>query len=107
MRKHIVPILENKNSSQFVAHWRNLSEEEAVVVFSNTLPNNPTKFLLHLLLTVGKLDTELDILNVQSFKEAFIEAGILLNSTVTDGAVKEIAKKEIFAGTASLHSRVI
>ena len=93
MRKHIVPILENKNSSQFVAHWRNLSEEEAVVVFSNTLPNNPTKFLLHLLLTVGKLDTELDILNVQSFKEAFIKAGILLNSTVTDGAVKEIAKK--------------
>ena len=92
-RKHIVPVLLKKKKCQFVAHWKHLSEEEAVVVFSSILPNNPTKFLLHLLLTFGDFDTELDILNVQTFKEAYISAKVLSDSTVSEETVKELTKK--------------
>ena len=92
-RKLIIPVLLKEKKYQFVAHWKHLSEEEAVVVFSSILPNNPTKFLLLLLLTFGDFDTELDILNVQTFKEAYITAKVLSDSTVSEETVKELTKK--------------
>ena len=92
MRIHIVPLLVTKKASQFVAHWKQLSEEDAVVVFSNILPNNPTKFLLHVLLTNGEFDTELDILNVQSFKEAFTKAKIIPSCNINAKTVQNLTR---------------
>ena len=92
MRRHIVPLLVTKKASQFVAHWKQLSEEDAVVVFSNVLPNNPTKFLLHVLLTNGEFDTEMDILNVQSFKEAFTTAKIIPSCNINAKTVQNLTR---------------
>ena len=92
MRKNVVPVLRSRNNSQFVAHWKSLSNETAVVVYSNILPNNPTKFLLHLLLTLGDFITEIDILNVQSFKDAFVAANVV-PSCVNEMTVKTVTRK--------------
>ena len=56
------------------------------------IPNNRTKLLLHLLLTQGDFYTEMDILNVQSFKDAFIAANVV-PSYVTDMKVKAVTRK--------------
>ena len=89
MRKHVVPVLRSRNKSQFVAHWNGLSKKTAVVVYSNILPNNPTNFLLILLLTHGDFYTEMDILNVQSLKDAFVAANVV-PSYVNDMIVKAV-----------------
>ena len=48
-----------------------------IPVFPHVLPNQPTRFLLHLLYSLGQFDTELELLGSTSFQECFVKAGLL------------------------------
>ena len=61
----------------FVSQDICLSNTPAEVVFSKVLPQNPANFLFHLLLTSAEFETELDLLNVPTFRDAFVKGGLL------------------------------
>ena len=92
-RKMVLPILENKSRwSSFVESTPNVSSVDAVVVFSHCLANNPTKFLLHLILSFGNYDTELDILNVRNLKESFLRAELIDSEIVSASEVQHLSR---------------
>ena len=57
--------------SMFVSQNLLLSQTDAEVVSSNILPNNPPRFLIHLTITLGQFETELDLFNCASLSLAF------------------------------------
>ena len=65
-----------------------------VVYFSKIYPNDPFKFLVHLLLSMGQFDTEYELFNCSSLKEAFPKGGFNLNDTPENVAIK-ITRKYI------------
>ena len=92
-RKMILPKIENKSLwSSLVESTPNVSSVDAVVVFSHCLANNPTKFLLHSILTFGNYDTELDILNVKNLKESFLRAELIDSETVSASEVQQLSR---------------
>ena len=56
---------------------RNPSTPLPVVVFSNVKPYNASKFVIHLLLSMGRFITERDIWVHASMKDAFIASGLI------------------------------
>ena len=61
----------------YVCDTTNLSPCPPEVVFSKVTPKNASKFLLHLLYTMGSFDTELDLFASTSLRQCFVDAGIL------------------------------
>jgi hypothetical protein len=55
-----------------------------VPVFSSVSPSNATKFLVHLLLSMGEFNTEWDLYNVRSLKESFYKAGLIQSTNRPD-----------------------
>ena len=49
-----------------------------VVVYSNVKPYNASKFVIHLLLSMGRFITERDIWMHASIKDAFVKAGLVI-----------------------------
>ena len=93
-RKHIVPKLQGANSCpRLVAYNLCFSDQKAIVVFTNTLPSSPTKFLLHFVLTFGSFDTELDILSVSSLGESFVAAKLVERNNITVSVVRLLARR--------------
>ena len=66
--------------SRFVSDDKRLSSTNSEVVHTNILPNNPVKFLFSILYSFGEFDTEIDLFNVTSLKEAFMKAKIIPNN---------------------------
>ena len=48
-----------------------------VPVYSNISPTNPTRFLFHVLLSMGEYDTEMELLNHATLRGAFIHANLI------------------------------
>ena len=93
-RKHIVPKLQGTNSCPtLVAYNLCFSDQIAIVVFTNTLPSSPTKFLLHFVLTFASFDTELDILSVSFLREAFVAAKLVERNNITVAVVLQLARR--------------
>ena len=61
----------------FVSQDSCLSNTPAEVVFSKLLPRNPANFFFHFLLTSAEIETELDLLNGATFRDAFVKEGLL------------------------------
>ena len=59
-----------------------MSSVDEAVVFSYCRASNPTKFL-HSILTSGKSDTELDVLNVGNLKESFLAAQLIDSNCIS------------------------
>ena len=91
--KTVCPKLNSRLDSLFVSGLKTLSDQVAVVVFTNTVPNNPTNFLVHYLLSFGKFITELDLLNVRTFKDAFAAANLIEHRNVTEEVVLRLTKE--------------
>ena len=74
-------VLNNLSQSEvygrFVSNDKRLSNTNAEVVQTNILPYNPVKFLLSILYSFGKFDTELDLFNVTSLKDAYVKAQVI------------------------------
>jgi hypothetical protein len=61
-----------------------------VPVFSNIKPSNASRFLFHLLLSLGEYDTEMDLLVHSTSQQAFIGAKLISDdiSSIEDSVVK-------------------
>ena len=68
-------------------------KDEAVVVFTNVLPRNTSKFLVAFLLSSGYYETEFDLYKVGSLQGAYCQGGLLPSaSNITDDAIKKLLK---------------
>ncbi|KAF4650828.1 hypothetical protein FOL47_000836 [Perkinsus chesapeaki] len=72
------------------------SSKRRVVVFSSALPHHGHKFLVHLLLTLGRFETELDLFDVADLKVSFERAGLVKNAqAVTDREINKMMRRYI------------
>ena len=67
----------------------------AVVYFTKTYPSNPTKFLIHLLLSMGNFDTEIDLFESENLFQSFQKAGLWQPDLSPEQNVVEITRKYI------------
>ena len=75
IRDQIVPQLKQTSPSKtFVSDSDSHSRRNPIVVFTNVLPSNPAKFLIHFILTFGKFETEIDLFSVSNIRESFVVA---------------------------------
>ena len=89
----ILPILrKNNNNELFVARPKKLCNKNPIVVFSNTLPSNPTKFLIHFILSFGNFETELDLFHVANLKESFVSASLFVDGVHEEGQVRSLTR---------------
>ena len=93
-------VLNNFSHSQvyscFVSDNKSLSTTNAELVETNILPNNPVKFLLSILYSFGEFDTEIDLFNVTSLKEAFVKSNIIPDTGDPHEHVLLLLKRFIF-----------
>lgn len=61
----------------------------AVPVYSSVSPKNATKFLIHILLSMGRYETELDLYTVPHMRESFYKAG-LIESRDAEGLARDV-----------------
>ena len=52
------------------------SRSNAVIYYSKIFPSDPAKFLIHLLLSMGRFQTEFDLFNCRSLKESYVISGL-------------------------------
>ena len=67
----------------------------AVVYFTKTYPSNPTKFLIHLLISMGNFDTEIDLFESENLFQSFLKAGLWQRDLSPEQNVVEITRKYI------------
>ena len=70
------------------------SRSNAVVYFSKIYPADAGKFLVHLLLSMGQFDTELDLFNCNNLWDSFKNAGLWTNTTIKEN-ILSITRKYI------------
>ena len=70
------------------------SRSNAVVYFSKIYPSDAGKFLIHLLLSMGDFETELDLFSCTSLLDSFKKAGLWTESSVRQNIIK-LTKKYI------------
>ena len=96
LRKHLLDMIECVKSGvctrsqmtqckQFVE--RGKGEHLPIPVFSSVTPHNPTPFLLHMMLMLGKYETELDIRMQPSIRHSLVKVKLIGNET-TDEALE-------------------
>lgn len=98
---HLLDILldsENYDRCPFIVD--DGKEDPPVVVFSKVVPEQNMKFILHILLVLGKYDTELDLKQCTTLKEAFELAELIPRRT-------EDERDELKGDVISLVKRVI
>ena len=86
----------HSNYSFFVSEDKTLSNTPAEVVFSKVYPRSPANFLVHVLLSTGSFETELELFDVPSLKDAFVKGKIIEDKQYYDESdVNEIVKKYV------------
>ena len=92
-RTYILPLVRLPVPSPvFVANVQKESKQNPVIVFTNTLPSNPNKFLIHFILTFGKFQTELDLFHVVSLKQSFVGANLFVEGVHEEGQINSLAR---------------
>ena len=64
----------------FISQLRSKTSRTPVVVFSNIRPEDPTRFLVHLLTSMGKFETEFELMSQGNIKQSFIKAKLFTES---------------------------
>ena len=85
---------ESVGRNVFVSENVSLSNSIAEVVTSNILPSSPPRFLIHLVLSMGQFETELDLFNCSTLQEVFRKSEILPLQP-TEQSLKIVMKKYI------------
>ena len=107
--------LSHPNRSFFVSADPHLSNTPAEVVFSKVYPHSPANFLIHFLLSKAKFETELELYDVATLKDAFVKGEIVPDKqTFDEQDVNEILKKFVLeqlrylpGGTRSFDSNLL
>ena len=81
---HVLNIANHQNRSFFVSADPNLSNTPAEVVFSKVYPRSPANFLIHFLLSNACFETELELFDVPTLKDAYIKGKIVPDKQVFD-----------------------
>ena len=107
-------VTEYNCKSTYIYESPSLSNNPAVVVFSNVYPKEGFKFLLHLLYTMGEFDTELDLFNSPSLRDCFMKAGLLPSGELNESTALELLRKYVLeqlifvpGGNVSFSNRLI
>ena len=111
----VINNLSHPNRSFFVSADPNLSNTPAEVVFSKVYPRSPANFLIHFLLSNAKFETELELFDVATLKDAFVKGEIVPDKqTFDEQDVNEILKKYVLeqlrylpGGTRSFDSNLL
>ena len=83
------------NRSFFVSANPNLSNTPAEI-FSKVYPRKPANFLFQFLLSNAKFETELELFDVPTLKDAYVKGGIVPDKqTCDENDVNEILKKYV------------
>ena len=92
----VLNISSHPGRSLFVSSDPNLSNTPAEVVFSKVYPRNPANFLIHFLLSNAAFETEFDLFDVPTLKDAYVKGGVVPDKLVYDeNDVNEILKKYV------------
>ena len=87
---------QSTTNTKFVSNNPCLSKTVAEVVTSNILPSNPSRFLIHLILSMGHFETELDLFKCATLLDVFRKAELLSKQENMDMAnLKAIMRKYI------------
>ena len=93
VRDQILPLLKEKpRSKTFVSNVESHSSRNPVVVFTNVLPSNPAKFLIHFVLTFGKFETEIDLFRVPNIRDSFAVAKLFDKDMQAEPQVKALVR---------------
>ena len=111
----VLNVAAHSNRSNFVSADPNLSNTPAEVVFSKVYPRNPANFLIHFLLSNAQFETELELFDVPTLKDAYVKGGIVPDKqTYDENDVNEILKKYVLeqlrylpGGTRSFDSNLL
>ena len=84
------------NYHNFVSADVKLSNTPAEVVFSKVYPRSPSNFLIHFLLSTGHFETELELFDVPSLRDAYIRGKVIPDKQVYDSSdVNRLLEKYI------------
>ena len=61
-----------------------------IVVFSNVKPKNASKFVIHVLLSLGRFQTEVDLWRLPSMRQAFVAAGLMEAKPLQDYTLNDV-----------------
>ena len=87
---------QSSTNTKFVSNYPCLSNTVAEVVTSNILPSNPSRFLIHLVLSMGHLETELDLFKRATLLDVLPKAELLSQQeTMYMANLKAIMRKFI------------
>ena len=76
LRNHLLTLISRDDQSSKFFSGVN-TERLPTAVYSNVTPNRPANFLLHVMLTLGSFETELDLKNTTSLKHSLAVAKLI------------------------------
>ena len=92
----VVNISTHTSRSFFVSADVTLSNTPGEVVFSKVHPRNPANFLIHFSLSNARFDTELELFDVPTLKDAFVRGKLVPDKqTYDESDVNELLKKYV------------
>ena len=92
----VLTISSHPGRSLFVSSDPNLSNTPAEVVFSKVYPRNPANFLIHFLLSNAAFETEFELFDVPTLKDAYVKGRVVPDKQVYDeNDVNELLKKYV------------
>ena len=91
---HLRTILETEADLEPFTSPNDDTRSNAVVYFSKIYPSDGGKFLVHLLLSMGSFETELDLFSCNSLWDCFKKAGLWTKSTTKEN-ILNITRKYI------------
>ena len=111
----VLNVASHQNRSIFVSADPNISNTPAEVVFSKVYPRSPANFSIHFLLSNACFETELELFDVPTLKDAYIKGKIVPDKHVFDtDDCNELLKKYVLeqlrylpGGTRSFDGNVL
>ena len=81
---HLITIIETEADLEPFTSPNDDSRSNAVVYFPKNYPSDAGKLLVHLLLSMGSFDTELDLFSCNTLRDCFKKAGLWRKSTTKE-----------------------
>ena len=82
----------NSGMLDFIHDHDDSIESLPILVPSNSRPNNAHHFIIHIVLSLGRYDTEVDALTHSTIRKCFQKTGLIGDATDTD-SLKEYSNK--------------
>ena len=84
---HMINCGHERMESLFVFNDR--KADYPIAVFSKIVPEQTSKFILHILLIMGEYDTELDLKNAGTIENIFLKAGLIRKESIDNRSAME------------------